>query len=240
MLFIPWLQPFLNPSPHLNTYSSLEFFEVIPVKNIIIITLAIVAVFAVGCTQADEQQEQINSFEDCVNAGNPVMESYPRQCSANGQTFVEEIQNEIPEMSQDYCEQGGGNWNECSSKCMLDNQGREGVACTLQCEALCECGGIAGFSCPEGYYCHLPETQIVDALGYCVKELGKEEARVIAESSNCTSNASIIGEGSYNSNSKTWWFDLDIEKQGCNPSCVVSAETGNTEINWRCTGLLPD
>lgn len=28
------------------------------------------------------QKGNINNFEDCVNAGNPVMESYPRQCRA--------------------------------------------------------------------------------------------------------------------------------------------------------------
>ena len=33
----------------------------------------------------------INSFEECIAAGNPAMESYPRQCMANGKTFVEEI-----------------------------------------------------------------------------------------------------------------------------------------------------
>lgn len=30
----------------------------------------------------------INSFEDCAKAGNPVMESYPEQCRAGEQTFV--------------------------------------------------------------------------------------------------------------------------------------------------------
>ncbi len=34
----------------------------------------------------------IQSFEDCAAAGNPVMESYPRQCMAGGKTFVEEIE----------------------------------------------------------------------------------------------------------------------------------------------------
>lgn len=33
----------------------------------------------------------INSFEECITAGNPAMESYPRQCRANDKTFVEEI-----------------------------------------------------------------------------------------------------------------------------------------------------
>jgi hypothetical protein len=33
----------------------------------------------------------ITNFEECIKAGNPAMESYPRQCRANGKTFVEEI-----------------------------------------------------------------------------------------------------------------------------------------------------
>jgi hypothetical protein len=36
--------------------------------------------------------QEIDSFEACVQAGNPVMESYPRQCrTADGQLFVDEI-----------------------------------------------------------------------------------------------------------------------------------------------------
>lgn len=39
---------------------------------------------------------QAESFEDCVAEGNPVMESYPRQCRAkNGSVFVENIGNEL-------------------------------------------------------------------------------------------------------------------------------------------------
>jgi hypothetical protein len=44
--------------------------------------------------------KEINNFEDCVAAGNPVMESYPRQCRANEETFVEDIDvidRKIPE-----------------------------------------------------------------------------------------------------------------------------------------------
>ncbi len=35
----------------------------------------------------------ITSFEECVEAGNAVMESYPRQCRAHEKTFVENIGN---------------------------------------------------------------------------------------------------------------------------------------------------
>lgn len=37
----------------------------------------------------------VTTFEECVATGNPVMESYPRQCRSEGQTFVESIGNEI-------------------------------------------------------------------------------------------------------------------------------------------------
>lgn len=48
----------------------------------------------VGIGMSESQsppQNSITDFESCVAAGNPVMESYPRQCRANGQTFVEDI-----------------------------------------------------------------------------------------------------------------------------------------------------
>lgn len=49
-----------------------------------------------GCTQGQctnkLAQETVNSFEDCEQAGYPVMESYPRQCrTSDGRLFVEII-----------------------------------------------------------------------------------------------------------------------------------------------------
>ncbi|HEY4477122.1 MAG TPA: hypothetical protein VJB56_00670 [Candidatus Paceibacterota bacterium] len=76
----------------------------------LVIILVIVGVLAVGgagyivvkrlqvpprsIVDGDKDGEAINNFEDCVKASNPVLESYPRQCRANGQTFVEQIANE--------------------------------------------------------------------------------------------------------------------------------------------------
>ncbi|MBN2095528.1 MAG: hypothetical protein JW727_05750 [Candidatus Aenigmarchaeota archaeon] len=109
----------------------------------------------------------ISSFEECVAAGYPVLESYPRQCrTPDGQVFVEEIEDPLKAA----CIEAGGNWNECGSRCAIDNQGKEGIACPMMCEALCECGGIAGFTCPAGYSCKMPEG-IADALGYCEPEI---------------------------------------------------------------------
>lgn len=42
-----------------------------------------------------KDQKEITSFEECVTAGNPVMESYPRRCRANERLFVENIGNEL-------------------------------------------------------------------------------------------------------------------------------------------------
>ena len=39
-----------------------------------------------------ELENKIIDFESCVLAGNPVMESYPRQCRSNEKTFVEIIE----------------------------------------------------------------------------------------------------------------------------------------------------
>ena len=42
--------------------------------------------------KGNERSRAIDSFTTCVDAGYPVMESYPRQCrTPDGQTFAEEI-----------------------------------------------------------------------------------------------------------------------------------------------------
>jgi putative hemolysin len=73
-------------------------------------------------------QPQISSFEECVAAGFPVMESYPRQCSDGVNTFTENVGLANP--ASVYCEDQGytleiretpegqvgyciGNGNEC-------------------------------------------------------------------------------------------------------------------------------
>jgi len=62
-----------------------------------------------------------------------------------------------------------------------------------------------------------------------------ERAMEIAEESECA--GLLEDEAFYNEDTETWWIELELEKEGCNPACVVSA-TG-AEINWRCTGALP-
>lgn len=44
---------------------------------------------------------EVNNFEDCIAAGNPAMESYPRQCRHGDQTFVEEVEGRVYRCTED-------------------------------------------------------------------------------------------------------------------------------------------
>lgn len=48
------------------------------------------------------QNNKVTDFDSCVAAGNPVMESYPRQCRCGDQTFTENIKESI-EPSERFC-----------------------------------------------------------------------------------------------------------------------------------------
>lgn len=61
----------------------------------------------------------IDSFEDCANAGNPIIETFPRQCQADGQLFIENIsQNEMA-------------FHECT------DEEKQAEICTLQYDPVC-------------------------------------------------------------------------------------------------------
>jgi len=57
-------------------------------KKTFYLSLALMAVILLnGCGQ----KTKIDSFRTCAKAGNPIMESYPRQCSDGESTFTEEL-----------------------------------------------------------------------------------------------------------------------------------------------------
>jgi len=43
----------------------------------------------------EDQAKEITNFAECAAAGNPVMESYPRQCRLGSETFIEDIGNTV-------------------------------------------------------------------------------------------------------------------------------------------------
>lgn len=69
----------------------------------------------------------------------------------------------VMQITQEICQNAGGSWNECGSPCAGAGQD----FCILMCQQQCECGGIAGFTCPVGYDCRL-SGKIADEIGVCV------------------------------------------------------------------------
>jgi putative hemolysin len=62
------------------------------------------------------------------------------------------------------------------------------------------------------------------------------DAKQIAGQSACMQSGTLKDTAVYNSNSNTWWIDMDANAPGCNPACVVNVATKTAEVNWRCTG----
>jgi len=103
------------------------------------------------------------------------------------------------------------------------------IACTEEAK-LCPDGSAVGRIGPNCEFALCPR---INSL------FSETEARVIAEKSCIKGGETLVG-GVYNENSKTWWYDANLNstREGCNPACVVSEETKTAEINWRCTGLI--
>ena len=70
------------------------------------------------------------------------------------------------------------------------------------------------------------------------EEMNLSEAKEIALQSECVEEGSLAKEYFCNESTGTWWIDLEIDKPGCAPACVINVSTGEAEINWRCTGLI--
>lgn len=62
-------------------------------KNSIAIIIAVLVFVLIGSAAyvltTKFMKSDINSFEECVAAGYPILETYPRQCSVNGRIFTE-------------------------------------------------------------------------------------------------------------------------------------------------------
>lgn len=70
---------------------------------------------------AEDSSKQIKSFDECVAAGNPVMESFPEQCSVSGQTFINEKQKIALSLDKSKLPQGWNVTNETANVVSLDN-----------------------------------------------------------------------------------------------------------------------
>ncbi len=109
----------------------------------------------------------VHSFEECVSAGYPVMESYPRQCRApDGKQFVETIPG------KEQCEIAGGLWgiwgNQVSATASCNQSTSDvGMQCTdsSQCQSFCQANQGAEILSEEGGTCYGYE------LAICMQEV---------------------------------------------------------------------
>lgn len=65
-----------------------------------IVILIILVIIILGAWKSNNPSAPITSFDECVAAGNPVMESYPEQCrTVDGQSFTRDVGNEVEKMA---------------------------------------------------------------------------------------------------------------------------------------------
>lgn len=109
--------------------------------------LAVLGYWWWATRQAPPQEARfITSFEECVAAGYPVMESYPRQCrTPEGAVYTEEIGGERTATATGGCFIGGCNSEICSDQ--------EGMMSTCEyrpeyaCYETAQCGRGEGGAC---------------------------------------------------------------------------------------------
>jgi len=112
------------------------------------------------------------------------------------------------------------------------------VACTMEAKT-CPDGSSVGRVGPDCEFEPCPG----ESAEFCVKKdtnekLSLTEAKQIALNSDCVNEGTLKDTYMCNEYTGTWWLDLDVEKQGCMPSCVINVATKEAKINWRCTGLI--
>jgi len=133
------------------------------------------------------------------------------------------------------------------------------TACTEEAK-ICPDGSVVGRTGPNCEFAPCPQLVGNDSdahgckasAGYswcetlqtCVRlwetpcQLTITDALDIARNSDCINEGDVTDvDAVYNNNSKTWWFDIQATRLGCDPACVVY-ENLTAEINWRCTGLI--
>ncbi len=104
----------------------------------LVLVLSVLAVS--GCTtEGGQAQFEIRDFDDCVAAGNPVMESYPRHCRTDdGRTFTEDIEEMIGgERDMHGClGPAGYTWSEEVGACIrtweLDSDQKEAASMAVE------------------------------------------------------------------------------------------------------------
>lgn len=110
---------------------------------------------------------RLSGFEECVAAGNPVMESYPRQCRMHGTTYTEHVGN-VPQPPNGSASpaKGGCIITGCSSQVCADEE----VITTCELRPEYQCYGYGVCERQTDGECGWSET---DALRECLKTIDR-------------------------------------------------------------------
>lgn len=66
---------------------------------LVVIAAAVVYLVPRKANSPSRPGPEVTDFESCVNAGNPILETYPAQCrTPDGRTFTEEVEEEPAEV----------------------------------------------------------------------------------------------------------------------------------------------
>lgn len=153
------------------------------IMKMIILTVMIGALlFLVACSPA-EPELVVTNFEECIAAGNPAMESYPRQCAHDGETFTEIIDNpvgpdepDVPPIGGDRDEQNclgpaGYSYDELVGACTRswELDGKQKAAAKVAIDSLGSDGwtvvSVAAESCDGCFTVTLDRNQAKNVLG---------------------------------------------------------------------------
>lgn len=135
----------------------------------------------------------------------------------------------------------GYSWCEAKQKCLRvweENCTEQQIACTEEAK-VCPDGSAVGRQGPNCEFAPCPDVE----GSFCAKNgtnynMSYADAEMAALQSNCSLEGGLKSTHFCNDYTGTWWIDMDVQKEGCSPACIVDVETKQAEINWRCTGLI--
>lgn len=204
-------------------------------KKILGLGLVIISIVLIlGCVEEKSELEQA-----CLDSGGTVVtgmcclsiDDFPNICVVGACGCAPEYSHEVK-----VCDCG-------EIKCF------NGSTCVLRVSNFQDCVD-ASYPVMESYprQCMTPDGRnFVEGEERCIAPTGEsmslfETMRITVNSSEC-GNYSLeepyLRNSMCNADTGTWWIDLDIEMENCNPACVVDIVTEQAEINYRCTGVLP-
>jgi hypothetical protein len=198
-------------------------------KVVIVLALVLVLAFATSGCLTTETKEQA-----CVNSGGTVStglcclqaNDFPNLCLVGACGCSPDNSHEVKT-----CECGEG-------RCF------DGNRCVPFVASFSECVN-AGYTVMESLprQCRTPDGRIFreddeTCVAVSGEGMGLFEAINIASGSECADEGTLEYTGTCNGETGTWWIDMEGDRPGCDPSCVVSVVEKTANINWRCTGAL--